>query len=321
MRKVDAPVTSSPAITACCTGAAPRQAGSSEKCRLTQPRAGTSSATLGSSAPYATTGQQSGAISRSRARKSSSRGRPGLSTSIPACSARWATGLASSFRPRPAVASGRVTTATTSCRSEASRASSAGTAASGVPAKTSLIVRGCLSLGGYRGVALVRTSGGAGGRARAAGQALTGRGRTCRAARSAPAGRPLAPLGLADRLHRRLALLGVEPVDEDDPVEVVGLVLDAARQPLRALDGDRVAVHVEALGDDAVRAQAVVGQSGQRQAAFGAVLLVLAEGQLGVDQVAEFAVHVVGEHPQGDAELRRGQAGARAPPASSRSSP
>ena len=41
-------------------------------------------------------------------------------------------------RPRPAAASGRVTTATTSCR-EASSASSAGTAACGVPANTSRI--------------------------------------------------------------------------------------------------------------------------------------------------------------------------------------
>ena len=38
--KVVAPVTSSPAISARCTGAAPRQAGSSEKCRLTQPCGG-----------------------------------------------------------------------------------------------------------------------------------------------------------------------------------------------------------------------------------------------------------------------------------------
>ena len=36
---------------ACCTGAAPRQAGSSEKCRLTQPCRGTSSAACGTSAP------------------------------------------------------------------------------------------------------------------------------------------------------------------------------------------------------------------------------------------------------------------------------
>ena len=39
MTKVEAPVTSSPAMMACCTGAAPRQAGSSEKCRLIQPEA------------------------------------------------------------------------------------------------------------------------------------------------------------------------------------------------------------------------------------------------------------------------------------------
>ena len=37
IRNVVAPVTSSPAQMARCTGAAPRQAGSSEKCRLTQP--------------------------------------------------------------------------------------------------------------------------------------------------------------------------------------------------------------------------------------------------------------------------------------------
>lgn len=94
---------SSPAMIECCTGAAPRQAGSSEKCRLTHPWAGMSSATRGSSAPYATTGQQSGAISRSRARNSSSRGFTGFSTSIPASSARCATGLATRCRPaRPA---------------------------------------------------------------------------------------------------------------------------------------------------------------------------------------------------------------------------
>ena len=50
-RKVDAPVMSSPAMTACCTGAAPRQAGSSEKCRFTQPCRGRSRAACGTSAP------------------------------------------------------------------------------------------------------------------------------------------------------------------------------------------------------------------------------------------------------------------------------
>ncbi len=51
IRKVVAPVTSSPAQSACCTGAAPRHAGSSEKCRLTQPWRGMSSALCGSRAP------------------------------------------------------------------------------------------------------------------------------------------------------------------------------------------------------------------------------------------------------------------------------
>ena len=51
IRKVVAPLSSSPAHSACWTGAAPRQAGSSEKCRFTQPCGGMSSALCGSSAP------------------------------------------------------------------------------------------------------------------------------------------------------------------------------------------------------------------------------------------------------------------------------
>src|SRR4051812_31471766 len=94
-----------------------------------------SSTRCGSRAPYATTGQQSGAFSVSRATKSSSRGRCGLSTSISSSSARRATGLAVRRLPRPLGASGRVTTATTSW-SDATRASRAGTATSGVPQKT-----------------------------------------------------------------------------------------------------------------------------------------------------------------------------------------
>src|SRR5699024_12798031 len=50
-RKVDAPVIPSPAAIAACTGAAPRQAGSSEKCRFTHPCTGTSRASAGKSAP------------------------------------------------------------------------------------------------------------------------------------------------------------------------------------------------------------------------------------------------------------------------------
>ncbi|CFR97826.1 Uncharacterised protein [Mycobacterium tuberculosis] len=48
---VVAPVIVSPAAMAACTGAAPRQAGSSEKCRLTQPCGGTASKGPPSRAP------------------------------------------------------------------------------------------------------------------------------------------------------------------------------------------------------------------------------------------------------------------------------
>ncbi|SKT48290.1 Uncharacterised protein [Mycobacteroides abscessus subsp. abscessus] len=51
MRNVVAPVISSPAAIEACTGAAPRQAGSSEKCRFTQPSRGTASSSGLSRAP------------------------------------------------------------------------------------------------------------------------------------------------------------------------------------------------------------------------------------------------------------------------------
>ena len=115
IRNVVAPVTSSPAQTECCTGAAPRHAGRHEKCRLTQPCSGMSRALCGSRAPYATTGQQSGRRSRSAAWNSGSRGWSGLRTGTPSSAASCATGLGVSFRPRPAGASGLVTTPTSSC--------------------------------------------------------------------------------------------------------------------------------------------------------------------------------------------------------------
>ena len=64
-------------------------------------------------------------------------------------------------------------------------------------------------------------------------------------------GRPVAvPLGRADLLHRPLAGVGVEPVEEQHAVEVVGLVLHAAGHQAGADDLQRVAVLVEALRDD-----------------------------------------------------------------------
>ena len=85
----------------------------------------------------ATTGQHSGSISLSRATSSGSRGPAGRSTSRPASRATCATGLGVSTRPRPAGASGRVSTATTSW-SESSSVSNEGSATSGVPANSNL---------------------------------------------------------------------------------------------------------------------------------------------------------------------------------------
>ncbi len=132
-RNVVAPVTSSPAMMACCTGAAPRQAGRTEKCRFTHPRRGTARTSGRSRCPYATTGAASTASSRSRATNSSPRG-TSVITGMPASSAAVRTGLGTSLRPRPAGASARVRTATTSWR-EPRSAWSDGTAGSGVPAK------------------------------------------------------------------------------------------------------------------------------------------------------------------------------------------
>ena len=109
---VEAPVTSSPAMIARCTGAAPRHCGSNEKCRLIQPCSGMPSISAGTRPPYATTGMQAGAIRRSSSAMSASFA--GLSTRSPRDSANAATGDGVRIRPRPAGASGRVMTASTS---------------------------------------------------------------------------------------------------------------------------------------------------------------------------------------------------------------
>ena len=129
-------MTVSPAAMAACTGAAPRQAGSSEKCRFTHPLAGTASRSSRSSAPKATTGQQSGCRSDSSAMNSAEFGRSGRSTGMSCSRARRATGDGLGLPCRPDAASGRVSTAITSWRGESIRLCSAGSAGSGVPAKT-----------------------------------------------------------------------------------------------------------------------------------------------------------------------------------------
>ena len=88
---------------------------------------------------------------------------------------------------------------------------------------------------------------------------------------------------------------------------MVGLVLDAPRQQVAALDDDRVAVLVEALGHDPLGAPAVVLEAGQREAALEALLLVVGQVKCRVDQMAELVVDEVGEDPQRNPELGCGQ--------------
>src|SRR3954447_10135740 len=262
---------------ACCTGAAPRHAGSSEKCRFTHPRGGMSRAARGTSAPYATTGQQSGCSSARRARKSSSRGRSGVSTSTSAASAMARTGLATTRRPRPAGRSGLVTTATTSWRGLSSSARSVGTATAGVPAKTRRTLDGEAACRVRRDL-----------------DNWIGESR---------------PLRLADRLHRELALLRTHPVDEQDAVEVVDLVLDATRHQLGAFNRDGVAVHVETARDDTHMPGRRERQAREGQTPLVAVLLLVAlQADDGVDEVADDFLDVIGEDPQAHTDLRRGQA-------------
>src|SRR6516162_8546723 len=61
------------------------------------------------------------------------------------------------------------------------------------------------------------------------------------------------PPGLADRAHRGLAPFAVHAVDEQHAVEMVGLVLQAARQVTCADHLDRIPAGREALGDRLTR--------------------------------------------------------------------
>src|SRR5260370_9079642 len=139
---------------------------------------------------------------------------------MPACLPRSATALGRTCLPRPAGASGLVRTAAT-VWDEASSASSDGTAACGVPAKTSRIGLQPLAVGEI------------------------GRNLHCGNLLAPPVGRPDPP-------HRQLALVGIETVNEQHAIQMIGLVLHAPREHSAPLKGDRLAVHVETLGDDPV---------------------------------------------------------------------
>ncbi len=137
---IDTPVRRSPARIARWIGAAPRQRGSREKWTLMQPRRGAARTSGGRIRPYAATMATSTPRSRSRAASAPSRRRVGWRTGTPRASAATLTAGGVVLRPRPALRSGWVTTATGSlARATASRI---GTTRAGLPMKT---VRGLMT--------------------------------------------------------------------------------------------------------------------------------------------------------------------------------
>src|SRR6059058_3281487 len=88
---------------------------------------------------------------------------------------------------------------------------------------------------------------------------------TCRDRPSArqAAGRRLCRLRLAQGAHRLLALLAGDPIEDQDPVEMVDLVLDHARLEPRGLDRQRVTGLVLAAHEDMDRPLDVDMDAGQ----------------------------------------------------------
>ena len=120
---IDTPVSSSPAMIARSTGAAPRQRGSSEGWTLSISCSLSSGSLI--NAPNAQTITMSGCTDAIRARASSPLTDAGWSSSSPSSRAFSATGGGLSARPRPFGASGRVTTSAGRCGLPASRSRTA----------------------------------------------------------------------------------------------------------------------------------------------------------------------------------------------------
>ena len=129
------PVFLSPFIIAHGIGAAPLYFGSSEACRLTQPRRGSVRISGGSIFPYATTTISSGLTSCSLPTNEGSLIFAGCMTFSPAAAENSFTGGGESLWLLPFRLSGCVTTAASSCPALRS-ASSDGTANEGVPKNT-----------------------------------------------------------------------------------------------------------------------------------------------------------------------------------------
>src|SRR5919109_3533074 len=102
-----------------------------------------------------------------------------------------------------------------------------------------------------------------------------------------------------------------QAVCEQDPVEVIDLVLDGAREQSIAFDPDRLALAVEAAGDHAHGALDLAHIARHRETALHADLLPLPLDHLGVDQHVQVLVRLEDDHPQPDSNLGRRQSHAR----------
>ena len=71
------------------------------------------------------------------------------------------------------------------------------------------------------------------------------------------------PLGFANEAQCLHAGPWGEPIDEDDPVEVIGLMLNATGEQVTARNHQRLPVHVHALGHEAVGAFGVEFEAGE----------------------------------------------------------
>ena len=113
----------------------------------------------------------------------------------------------------------------------------------------------------------------------------------------------------AQGTHDALAVLANKAVDEELAVQVVGFVLQHAREQAFALQHEGFAVAVHAGHARPVLARGRGLLAGHGQAAFAAFLVFFADFEHGVDDVAFAVVNAAeGEDLLGDANLRAGKA-------------
>src|SRR6185369_4384939 len=215
----------------------------------------------------------------------------GCATRSPRAAAASLTGDAVTWRPRPAGRSGCVNTRFTSAPDAAS-ASSVGTANCGVPANA--IVAETLT-----------------------GSAVYGRGSDHGHGLRLSRGGAFGPgaLGLLHRLLlQSLAFELRQVVDEQLPLEMIHLVLDADREEPLGLELERLAVAVERADFDLRSAIDVVVELGHGQAAFLGIRRAFGAQDLGVDQAMRLRSvrrDVADQDPLVNIDLGRGQTDAR----------